>query len=190
MGLFYWSKPDVLLLLSFTCWGFCSPFVSFSNAQQGDWLVKFVPCVSPCFSPDVDVSAEAHVSEDLAVNQHWDVRCDVGVLVPTSALGRNGSHFRCPSASEWGHFKYATINRLWRSFFLCRVFSCLCDDNVLSTPYIMLACYTASISPERRFIARDLLPSSVENEYCFLNALGIHRQFRKKRMRCSITSIL
>lgn len=62
--------------------------------------MRFVPGVNPCFSPDADVFAAAHISEDLAVNQHWDVRCDVRVLAATSALRRNGSHFRCLSASE------------------------------------------------------------------------------------------
>lgn len=62
--------------------------------------MRFVPGVNPRFSSDVDVSAEAHVSEDLAANQHWDVRCDVGVLVATFALWRNGSHFSCLPVSE------------------------------------------------------------------------------------------
>lgn len=54
----------------------------------------FIPRVNPRFSPNAVVSAEAHVSEDLAVNQCWDVGCDVCVLVATSALKRNWSHFR------------------------------------------------------------------------------------------------
>lgn len=62
--------------------------------------MRFVPGVNPRVSPDADVCAEAHISEDLAVNQHWDVRCDVRVLAATSALKRNRSHFRCLSASK------------------------------------------------------------------------------------------
>lgn len=62
--------------------------------------MTLVPGVSPCFSSDADVFADAHISEDLTVNQHWDVRCDVRVLVAASTLRRNGSHFRRPSASE------------------------------------------------------------------------------------------
>lgn len=37
----------------------------------------FVVRMNPGCSPKVDVFAEAHVSEELTVNQCWDVRFDV-----------------------------------------------------------------------------------------------------------------
>lgn len=46
--------------------------------------------MSPSCSPDADVCAEAHVSEDLTVNQCWDVSSDVHLCVSaSSALKRN-----------------------------------------------------------------------------------------------------
>lgn len=40
-------------------------------------LLRFVQRTNPCFPLNADVFVEAHISEDLAVNQCWDVASDV-----------------------------------------------------------------------------------------------------------------
>lgn len=61
----------------------------------------FVVRMSPSCSPDADAFAEAHVSEDLAVNQCWDVTSDACLcLSASSALKRNSIHFGCLFLSE------------------------------------------------------------------------------------------
>lgn len=46
--------------------------------------------MSPSCSPDADVLADAHVSDDLTVNQCWDVSSDVQLCFSaSSAMKRN-----------------------------------------------------------------------------------------------------
>lgn len=56
----------------------------------------FVVRMSPSCSPDADVFVEAHTSEDVTVNQHWDVRSDGNLCFSaSSALRRNWIYFGC-----------------------------------------------------------------------------------------------
>lgn len=58
--------------------------------------MEFEVTMNPSCSPNADVFAEAHVSEDLIVNQYWDVRSDVYLCFSTSsALKRNWIYFGC-----------------------------------------------------------------------------------------------
>lgn len=66
--------------------------------------------MDPGFFPHADVFAQAHIGEDLTVNQFWDVRSDVCLCSSaSSALKRNWIHFGCLFL-RW-RFKYATINK-------------------------------------------------------------------------------
>lgn len=57
--------------------------------------------MNPGYSPDADVIAEAHISEDLTVNQFWDVRSDVNLCFSASSvLRRNWLYFGCLYLSE------------------------------------------------------------------------------------------
>lgn len=57
--------------------------------------------MDPSCSPNADVFAEAHISEDLTVNQCWDVRSDVYLCFSaSSALKRNWIFFFWMLVSE------------------------------------------------------------------------------------------
>lgn len=61
----------------------------------------FVVIMNPRCFPNADVFAEAHVSEDLAVNQCWHVRSDVYLcFLASSALKRNWIYLGYLSLSE------------------------------------------------------------------------------------------
>lgn len=64
----------------------------------------FTVRMNPCCFPNADVFAEAHISEDLTVNQYWDVRSDVYLcfvlFLASSALKSNWIYLRCLSLSE------------------------------------------------------------------------------------------
>jgi len=69
--------------------------------------------MSPSFSPDAEVFAVAHVSEELTVNQCWDVSSDVHfVFSASSAVKRNWIFFLIVLEQVRWKIKYATINNI------------------------------------------------------------------------------
>lgn len=78
----------------------------------------FVLRMNPCCFPNADVFAEAHISEDLAVNQHWDARSDVylcffGIFCFEEKLDLFGM---LVFERVRRLFKYATINKVSDGF--------------------------------------------------------------------------